>query len=195
MNPWPQANRSFYASGAWATITDAEGRHIRKYPTDLYVFEEIIRKTKPEVIVETGSFEGGSAAWFARFAAVVSVDINRPLHNISGVTWLAGDSVANAPKVAALVNGRSCLVTLDSDHNAKHVLAEIEAYTPLATDYLVVEDTAVDAYGLDAEWYLEGGPGRAVKTWLTEHPEWEPDPECDRFLLGMNPGGWLRRVG
>lgn len=194
MNPWPSANRAFYASGAWATVTDAEGRHIRKYPTDLYVYEEIIRRTKPEVIVETGSFEGGSASWFSRFAPVISVDVARPISTIPGVTWVAGDSLRMADHVAALVAARSCLVTLDSDHNARHVLAELEAYAPLATEYLIVEDTAVDAYGLDAEWYIEGGPGRALKTWLPEHPEWQSDPECDRFLLGMNPGGWLRRV-
>lgn len=191
---WGTANRAFYASGVWATVTDVEGRHIRKYPTDLYVYEEIIRRTKPEVIVETGSFEGGSARWFSQFAEVISVDLNRPPDNIPGVTWLVGDSVEMAGIVAHLQGARSCLVTLDSDHNASHVLRELEAYAPLATDYLIVEDTAVDVYGLDAEWYLEGGPGRALKTWLPEHPEWQPDPECDRFMLGMNPGGWLRRV-
>lgn len=192
---WGDANRAFYESRVWTTLTDDEGRRICKYPTDLWAYEEVIRRTKPEVIVETGSFEGGSASWFAKFAEVVSVDINRPPDNIPGVTWIVGDSPKMADQVAALVAARSCLVTLDSDHNSRHVLAELEAYADLATDYLIVEDTAVDVYGLDAEWYLEGGPGRALQLWLSGHPEWQPDPECDRFLLGMNPGGWLRRVG
>jgi len=59
--------------------------------------------------------------------------------------------------------------------------------------YLVVEDTAVDEYGLDAGHYPNGGPGIAAKEFL-EQGTFEPDRHCERFLLGMNPGGWLRRV-
>jgi len=146
------------------------------------------------VIVETGSFEGGSAGWFAQFAGVISVDLKSPLVPIPGVVWLQGNSVEVAAEVAELVKGQNVLVTLDSDHNAPYVLAELEAYSPIATDYLVVEDTAVDEYGIESDHYPEGGPGAAVKTWLASNKEWKPDPACDRFLLGMNPGGWLRRV-
>jgi len=190
---WRDANRAFFDSRVWTTLVD-DGRRILKFPTDLYVYEEIIRRTRPEVIVETGSFEGGSAGWFARFAPVISVDVKRPVNGAPGVTWVEGDSVARVQDVAELVDGRSCLVTLDSDHNARHVLAELDAYAPLATEYLIVEDTGVDVYGIELEDYPGGGPGAAVTTWLADHKEWQPDPDCDRFLLGMNPGGWLRRV-
>ena len=159
------------------------------------MYEEIIRRTKPEVIVETGSLDGGSAVWFSRFASVISVDITQPALNSNGVTWIAGDSVEMVDKVTELIAGRSCLVTLDSDHNAEHVLAELEAYSPLATHYLVVEDTAIDVHGIDAEQYPRGGPGKAVECYLEASSTWKPDPVCDRFMLGMNPGGWLRRVG
>ena len=195
MSLWRSANHDFYSSGVWQTLYDEKGRRILKYPTDLWVYEEIIRRTKPAVIVETGSYQGGSATWFSRFAPVVSVDIVAPLRREPGITWIAGDSVEMVDKVANVVAGRSCLVTLDSDHNAEHVLAELEVYSPLASEYLVVEDTAVDAYGIDADVYPRGGPGRAVQTFLEASSAWKPDPECDRFMLGMNPGGWLRRVG
>jgi cephalosporin hydroxylase len=192
---WSEANRAFFDSRVWTTLRDRHGNRILKYPTDLYVYEELIRRTKPDVIVETGSFEGGSAGWFSQFAGVISVDIHRPSVSIPGVQFLEGDSVQLAGQVAELVNGQRALVSLDSNHNAAHVLAELKAYSPIATDYLVVEDTAVDVYGIELDDYPDGGPGKAVKTWLARNKKWEPDPECDRFLLGMNPGGWLRRVG
>ncbi len=194
MNLWHEANRAFFDSRIWTTLTNRHGQRILKYPTDLYVYEEIIRRTQPDVIVETGSFEGGSAGWFAQFAGVVSVDIRRPSVSIPGVEFLEGDSVQMAGEVARLVGDQRTLVTLDSDHNAAHVLAELEAYAPIATDYLVVEDTAVDVYGIEVDDYPGGGPGAAVQTWLAEHEEWQPDLQCDRFLLGMNPGGWLRKI-
>lgn len=95
-----------------------------------------------------------------------------------------------------LVRGRSCLVTLDSDHDALHVEAELEAYASLVTpgSYLVVEDTAVDVYGIDAEFYPNGGPGVAVERFLERDSHFSPDRTCERFMLGMNPGGWLRRI-
>ena len=191
---WRDANRAFFDSRVWTTLVD-DGRRILKFPTDLYVYEEIIHRTRPEVIVETGSFEGGSAGWFSRFAEVISVDVKMPTDSLPGVTWIQGDSVKLADQVANLVGGRRALVTLDSDHNADHVLAELEVYAPLADEYLIVEDTAVDVYGIELEDYPSGGPGAAVQAWLEAHPEWESDSACDRFLLGMNPGGWLRRVG
>ena len=192
MNLWREANRAFYGSRVWTTLEEG-GHRILKYPTDLYVFEEIIHRTKPEVIVETGSFEGGSAAWFARFADVISVDLASPRVPIVGVTWIQGDSVEMAGEIAELVADRSCLVTLDSDHHVEHVLAELEAYSPIASEYLVVEDTAIDEHGIDAEQYPEGGPGRAVQWFLQTSMIWSPDYDCDRFQLGMNPGGWLKR--
>lgn len=192
---WEQANREFFESRVWATL-EIDGRQVLKYPTDLWVYEEVIRRTQPEVIVETGSYEGGSALWFARYAPVISVDIRSPRASDQNVVWIEGSSTARwvVERVGELVDGRRCLVTLDSDHNAPHVLAEISAYAPLATDYLIVEDTAVDAYGIDAWLYPDGGPGEAVGIWLDAEDGWVADPACDRFFLGMNPGGWLRRA-
>lgn len=191
---WADANRSFYDSMVWKSVRTAKGPRVHKFPTDLYVYEEIIRRTKPDIIVETGSWEGGSAAWFSQWAGVISVDLKIPDVSIPGTLFIEGDSVQMAGEIAKLVEGQGVLVSLDSDHNAAHVLRELDAYAPIATDYLVVEDTAVDVYGIELDRYADGGPGRAVDWWLLQHPEWKADLECDRFMLGMNPGGWLRRA-
>ena len=194
---WGPVNRAFFASEVWKTVRYDAGQRIFKYPTDLWVYQEIIRKTQPAVIVETGSGEGGSAAWFADYAEVVSIDTTPPEERDSRVSWLTGSSTApeTVERVYDRVRGRSCLVSLDSDHNAEHVAAEIALYAPLvhAGGYLVVEDTAVDVYGLDVGRYWNGGPGVAAQEFL-QQGTFESDTKCDRFLLGMNPGGWLRRV-
>jgi len=195
---WNEANREFFDSGVWRTVLDPEGRRICKYPTDLQVYREIIRRARPEVIVETGSAEGGSAAWFASFADVISIDIARPTELDEGVTWITGSSTDPdvVEQVFALVGGRRCLVSLDSDHHARHVEAEIAAYASLVSrdSYLVVEDTAVDVYGIESEMYPEGGPLVAVERFLASTEQFTPDRRCERFKLGMNPGGWLRRL-
>lgn len=195
---WTQANREFFDSGVWRSIFDAEGRRICKYPTDLQVYREIIARSRPEVVVETGSAEGGSAAWFADMGCdVVSVDLVPPM-NDDRVCWIAGSSIDPdvVRQVTEQVGGRRCLVSLDSDHHAPNVSIELAAYAHLVStrSYLVVEDTAVDAYGLEAEMYPEGGPLVAVERFFATDARFVVDRECERFRLGMNPGGWLRRV-
>jgi cephalosporin hydroxylase len=194
---WAEANREFFHSNVWATLRDDAGRAIFKYPTDLWVYREIIRRTQPVVIVETGSGEGGSAAWFADYAEVISIDIAPPDHPDTRVSWIRGSSLSTdiAEQVYERVRGRHCLVSLDSNHSAEHVAAELQLYAPLVHlgEYLVVEDTAVDEYGLDTEHYPNGGPGVAVRNFL-QQGTFGVDERCERFFLGMNPGGWLRRV-
>ena len=195
---WPDANRAFYASHVWQTVFDPRGRRVFKYPTDLWAYKELLETVQPAVIVETGSAEGGSAAWFADYAEVVSIDPVQPEKRDKRVHWITGSSTDPdvIARVYERVRGRSCLVTLDSDHDALHVEAELEAYAPLVTpgSYLIVEDTAVDVYGIDLEFYPNGGPGVAVERFLERDNHFSPDRTCERFMLGMNPGGWLRRI-
>jgi cephalosporin hydroxylase len=180
----------------WKTLRYA-GHYLYKYPTDLWVYREIIERTQPAVIVETGSGDGGSAAWFADYAEVISIDLVPMEQPDPRVSWLRGSSISSdiADLVYERVRGRRCLVSLDSNHTAEHVSAEIALYAPLVYpgDYLVVEDTAVDVYGLDTEHYPDGGPGVAAQEFL-QQGTFEADERCERFFLGMNPGGWLRRV-
>jgi cephalosporin hydroxylase len=86
------------------------------------------------------------------------------------------------------------MVVLDSDHSATHVFQEIVCYSPLLQvgDYLVVEDTNVNGNPT----YQEYGPGpmEAVEKFLSQTNEFIIDRRCERFLLTMNPRGYLRRV-
>ena len=41
------------------------GVEIAKYPTDLWVYQEILNEIKPDVIIEAGTYKGGSALYLA----------------------------------------------------------------------------------------------------------------------------------
>ena len=75
------------------------------------------------------------------------------------------------------------MVILDSDHSQAHVSAELSAYAPLVTPgcYLIVEDTCVNGHPL----YPDHGPGpmEALDAFLPQHPEFEPDPAREKFML------------
>jgi cephalosporin hydroxylase len=52
-----------------------------KSPLDLWIYEEIIYRTKPDVLIEAGTYKGGSALYFASIfqlmgnGRVITIDI------------------------------------------------------------------------------------------------------------------------
>src|SRR6266511_1786222 len=145
-----------------------------KVAADLARYEHIIAATRPEVIVECGTWMGGSARWF----------LTQP-----GVADSAAPSVA--ARVRALVNGRRCMVSLDSDHCAAHVAREIELYGPLVTPgcHLVVEDGI--ARWMSAEHHANGSPLDAIEALLMDNPAWRRDEHTEAmFPVSMSPAGW-----
>ena len=85
------------------------------------------------------------------------------------------------------------MVILDSDHSQAHVEAELAAYAGIVSvgSYLIVEDT--DINGHPARPDFGPGPWEALQTFLATNHDFEVDRSRERFLLTLNPGGYLRR--
>jgi cephalosporin hydroxylase len=178
---------------------------VLKCPLDLWLYQEILHRIRPAVIVETGTAFGGSALFLASMCdligsgRVVSVDLKprsgRPEH--PRVTYITGSSVApeTLARVAAEIAGASpVMVLLDSDHSEAHVSRELEAYHRHVSvgSYLVVEDTNLNGHPVEREH--GPGPWEAVQAFLPRHPEFVHDLEMDKFLLSFNPRGYLKRL-
>lgn len=129
---------------------------------------------------------------------VVTVDIevkpNRPQH--SRISYLTGSSIDPAiiAQVRETVGDQRAMVVLDSNHSESHVYEELVAYSSLVQtgDYLVVEDTNVNGHPA----YPSFGPGpmEAVDRFLSHNHEFVVDQRCERFLMTLNPKGYLRRI-
>ncbi len=198
-----RAHDVFYASNAWTRATWL-GSQALKNPLDLWVYQEIMAETRPEVVVETGTYRGGSAHFLASVCdllgsgEVVSIDIeplreDYPVH--PRITYLAGRSSTDPGVLAEVrerVGGRRTLIILDSDHSQAHVDAELEAYAPLVPVgcYLVVEDSNIGQIRPD----LMPGPLQSIETFLDRRSDFVIDREREKFLLTFNPSGYLKRV-
>jgi hypothetical protein len=75
-------HQAYYNSPASTWLnTRWQGVSVEKNPLDLWIFQEIIYDTKPDVIVEAGTFRGGSALFMANMldllghGQVVTIDI------------------------------------------------------------------------------------------------------------------------
>jgi cephalosporin hydroxylase len=182
------------------------GAPTKKCPMDMWVYQEILYETKPDLIIEAGTDLGGSALFFATFfdlfdnGQVVSVDViqqpGRPSH--PRVTYLDGSSVD--PGIVADLTQRAqaverVMVVLDSDHSEQHVYNELEVLAPLVTPgcYLVVEDTIVNGNPVLPDY--GPGPGEAIDRWFAAGPRpFVVDPGREKFHTGFNRGGYLLRT-
>jgi len=169
-------------------------------PLDVWVTQEIISEVKPDVIVETGTYQGGSSLLWAILLTqmkpegrVITVDIHdkrSPLaveHPVARehVEFLLGSSVA--PEVVARVEeevrGKKALFILDAAHTEDHVMKELEAFAPMVSpgSYIIVQDTAL-------------GGSRAIDRFLESDPGFEIDATRERYILTNNLRGFLKRV-
>lgn len=175
-----------------------------KCPLDLWIYQELLVRTRPDVLVETGTWCGGSALYIAMIfdlighGRVITVDIEaksgRPEH--PRISYLTGSSTdpAVVTEVRCLVRNDRAMVVLDADHHAPSVYEELILYSPLVQDgdYLVVEDTNINGHPTFAEF--GDGPMEAVDRFLSESDEFMIDQRCERFLLTLNPRGYLKRI-
>lgn len=195
------AHQEVYATQA---IPLWRGIPVDKCAYDLLLYQEIIACFRPDVVIETGTWRGGSALFFADICElighgqVMSVDI--AVNEVPGhprLTYTCGDSVA--PQTVGLVNawadGRTGLVILDSDHSKAHVLAELDAYAPFVAEnnYLIVEDTNMNGHPV-GEPDPNGGAWEAVQEWIGSHPEFAIDARVEPYMT-FAPMGYLRRLG
>lgn len=196
------------------------GLPVIQYPQDLMAMQEVIWRTRPELIVETGIARGGSLVFFASMlemlgsgGRVVGVDVDIRSHNRAAIeshplarriTMLDGSSTdaAIVEQVHSLARpSRSTLVVLDSNHTHEHVSRELELYSPLVRtgNYLIVMDTVVEDLPAelfpDRPWGPGDNPRTAVQAFLRNNDRFRVDEEIEnRLLLTVAPGGYLKRV-
>ncbi len=215
MNSTAEAFHDLYwYSDTWKW-TFWQGVPTLKCPLDLWVYQELLWLVRPQLVVELGTWAGGTATFLAdmmdlhaadRTSEVVTVDILndeafaphaesyprlapfpvriRPAH--PRVTYLHGSSVdaAVVQSIVGKARGKQrVMVIADSDHSYEHAYQELQQYHDLVTpgSWFIMEDT--DGHG----------PRQAVARFVSEHPEFSVDVQCEKFHMTFNPGGYLRR--
>ena len=158
------------------------GRPVIQLPEDLLRIQELIYSIKPDVIIETGVAHGGALIFYASLCKlmekgrVIGIDVEIRPHNRKAIeahqlfpliTLIEGSSIDEAVvnEVKSLVRpGERVLVLLDSRHTKEHVLAELEAYSPLVnvSSYIVAMDGIMEQ--------LAGAP-RTQPDWIWNNPK------------------------
>lgn len=197
-------HRSLYSSAVWQHRTHYKGYKICKMPFDLWSYQELFFMERPNIVIETGTAYGGSALYFVDLMRpwgghVFTIDIHdSPLpkpqdKNITYFRWSSTDPelVEQIQAAVKMKADAKVMLVLDSNHEAKHVLAELDAYSDLA-DYIVVEDTNINGHPV-AESFGPG-PSEAVDEFLIRFKRqvWEEEKEWLKHGFSFNR--WLKRV-
>ena len=181
------------------------GKPIWQPVLDVWTLQQTIFEIKPELLIECGTYKGGSWYFFGDLfelmgkGRVITVDIIK-LHDLTHprVTYLIGDCAA--PEIVQQIRAERdkvtgpVMVVLDSDHKAAHVKKELDAYHSFVTpgSFLHVQDGVIDVQPNFAS--ARPGPLVAIEAFIAEHSEFEVDLERSAtFLFTHHPKGWLRR--
>jgi cephalosporin hydroxylase len=179
-------------------------------PNDVWITQEIIVEQKPDILVETGTKNGGSALIWAMImrevnpsSRVITIDIvdkiakarELPIFK-ERVDFLLGSSTDPeiVEEVRRRVAGKRVIVLLDSDHSKKHVLAEMQAYAPIVSDgsYMIVQDGILSGHPIKDE--MGGGPWEAIDDFLAVNNEFKVDRRRERLMFTYCPRGYLQRT-
>ena len=200
------------------------GRPVIQLPDDMIRLQEVIYSVKPDVIVETGVAHGGSLVFYATLCKamdkgkVIGVDIEIRPHNRGAIeshilfpliTLIEGDSVSPdiVQRVSSLIKkDETVMVMLDSCHTKKHVLAELESYSPLVTvgSYIIAMDGIMEALvgapRTEDDWSWNN-PRRAVlefvdknRNYIIEEPEFLFNEGSITQRVTYWPSAFVRRI-
>ena len=204
-------HRRWYGAETWKRMTFL-GVPVMKWPGDLWNYQEILTDLRPALVVEFGTYRGGSALYFAETMRalalpprVLTVDVDpekvhesvRARPEIERMTCSSVDP-AVARRIAALRAERPgpVFAILDGDHRRDHVLAEMETLRPVLVrgDVLVVEDGNVNGHPVLPEF--GPGPLEAVRAYVAAHPaDYARDVAREtKFGFTFAPEGYLRRL-
>jgi cephalosporin hydroxylase len=199
------------------------GIPMNKFPEDLRVYEQLLWENKPNVVIEIGCYEGGSALWFrdrlrtlenyqlVTKPLVVSVDLNtgRAASNICAVdshyaksiVLMNGDVTdpSTSARVRALLPpGARCMVVEDSAHTYETTASSLRHFSDFVAigGYMVVEDGCVDMEPLRLNDSWPSGVLPALDDWLeTEQGRgFAQRRDLERYLVTCHPRGFLQRT-
>ncbi|MFJ7558567.1 CmcI family methyltransferase [Bacillus thuringiensis] len=201
-----QTHIHYYNSKTWAYgNTKWLGYSILKYPSDLFLYQEIIYEIQPDVIIECGTFNGGSSLFLCSMldlinkGTVLSIDIepqpNLPTHKRLSYLKASSTSEEALQTVKKTISPNdTVLIILDSDHTKEHVLQELRLYNSFVThgSYLIVEDTNINGHPVCPEF--GPGPMEAVEEFLKNNNDYIIDETKHKFLISFNPKGYLKKI-
>ena len=183
-----------------------KGVEYLKCPFDYVLYQMMIIRIKPDLIIEIGTYKGGGAYYYADLLDSIG---KGEVHTINIHNQVEDENILNHPRIKFFNDGfenydlrlaegyDTVLVIDDASHTYEDVLKALHKFSKVVTrnSYFIVEDGVVSFNGLSH--LLNGGPCRAIEEFLSTENNFIIDREyCDFFGTNgtFNPNGYLKRI-
>jgi cephalosporin hydroxylase len=196
------------------------GERFFHLPGDMLAIQELVWRTKPRCIVQTGVAAGGGVIFSASMLELVGEDgvvvavepklrpdvrgrlaSHRMAHRMRIIEGDSLDTGTLRQVIAHLGERSPVMVILDLTPVHEHVLGELRAYAPLVTrgSYAIVMDTIMEhlpEHMFAGKPYGKGNnPATATHAFLDGDDRFEVDHDIeDQVIMTLSPGGFLRRA-
>lgn len=176
-----------------------------KCPLDFWIYNEILHKIRPDLLIEIGNLYGGSALSYAHIfdnlnnGTVLGIDIDHKyiadeVRAHKRINLIESDATLCIDQVSQFVKeDMKVLVIEDSSHEYDNTLKLLEGYSKFVTrnSYYIVEDT-ICHHGLDVG--PKPGPFEAVHDFMNDNNDFMIDKDCENFGITWNPNGYLKKI-
>ena len=192
-----------------------------QFPSDLMVIQDLIFKSKPDIIIETGVAHGGSLIFYSSLLSllkvknykIIGIDIKIKKENrkkilnskVSKNIELIETSSVNLEtfkKLKLKTKNKRVLVILDSNHSESHVFEELEMFSKLIkkNNYIVVMDTSIEFINQKfinrgREFGKGNSPYTAVKKFIKKNKKFKIDKSYEnKSFISSCYSGFLKRI-
>ena len=185
--------------------TTYKGVKCIKSPFDYVIYQMIINEVKPDLIIEIGSYEGGSALYLADLLELYgkgelhTIDIeDRVDERVKGHKRIKFFSKGwENYNLSLAENYNSVLVIEDASHRYEDTLKAMLKFSKIVSpnSYLIIEDGIIDELGLSKQY--NGGPVKAIKKFLKEDKHFEISHQWTDFFgknTTFNTIGYLKKI-
>ncbi len=194
---------TFYAGHQKVTY---KGIKTIKCPFDYVMYQMIVSEVRPDLIIEIGTNQGGSALYMADLMMLNGIE--GEIHSID-INSNALENVKSNPRIKLYTHGwenydlnltknfKTILVIEDAAHTYSSTLGAIEKFAPIVSvgSYLIIEDGIVNELGMAKRF--DGGPLKALREFLPKHSEFIVDRKwCNMFGKNatFNVNGYLKKI-
>jgi cephalosporin hydroxylase len=174
-------------------------------PFDYLVYQMIICEVKPDLVIEIGTKIGGGALYIADLLDILG---NGVVHTID-IIDIVDPKVKEHNRIKFFTEGwanydiditkefKKILIIEDASHLYSDTLGALNKfYSVVSKDsYFIIEDGIINELGFEKKY--DGGPLRAIREFLPNHPEFVVDRKwCDMFGKNatFNVNGYLKKI-
>jgi cephalosporin hydroxylase len=174
-------------------------------PFDYLMYQMIICEVKPDLVIEIGTKIGGGALYIADLLDIIG---NGIVHTID-IIDLVDPKVKEHHRIKLFTDGwanydieitkkfKKILIIEDASHLYSDTLGALNKFCDIVSkdSYFIIEDGIINELGFEKKY--DGGPLRAIREFLPNHPEYIVDRKwCDMFGKNatFNINGYLKKI-